>query len=230
MEIIKEEKMKNIILVDNQQIFVEGLRQLLDLENSFQVVKVASNYSEILALDLDGQLDLLLIDIDIFQQVKEKMKVDIIERLPDTKIVVLATTADKCNVSEIILSGVHGYLLKEMSVEHFYQALEMIMDGTLYIHPKMTHELIADYRKVFYTDGKSNRINEIQQPVHLCTKRECEILQLITNGNTNHQISQALGISEKTVKNHISNIFRKINVNGRTEAVVLAIRNEWVRI
>lgn len=222
--------MKNIILVDNHQIFREGMHQLLDSEKSFQVVKVASNYTEIETLIYEIRLDLLLIDIDTFQQVKDKIKVDIIERSAETKIVVLATKNDKNNVSEAILAGVHGYLLKEMSVEHFYQALEMIMNGTHYIHPKMTHELIADYRKVFYTDGKSNRMKEVQKPQHLCTKRECEILQLMTDGHTNHQISQTLGISEKTVNNHISNIFRKINVNGRTEAVVLAIRNEWVQI
>lgn len=71
---------------------------------------------------------------------------------------------------------------------------------------------------------------KVRRPLHLYTKRECEVLQLLTDGKSNRQIAEALNISEKTVKNHVSSLFKKMKVNDRTQAVVTAIKNNWVEL
>src|SRR5699024_6433612 len=101
-----------------------------------------------------------------------------------------------------------------------------VEEGVFYIHPAVTHDLVEDYRKL--TDPNEDTFNGVNRPLHLFTKRECEVLQLLTDGQSNRDIAKTLRISEKTVKNHISSLFKKMKVNDRTQAVVAAIRNHWV--
>src|SRR5690625_764504 len=113
-----------------------------------------------------------------------------------------------------------------MDIFTFIDAVKAVHRGLSYIHPIVTNTLIEDYRKL----SKGEPEQAVQRPIHLYTKRECEVLQLLTDGQSNRQIAETLNISEKTVKNHVSSLFKKMNVNDRTQAVVTAIRNHWVEL
>src|SRR5699024_2585989 len=105
----------------------------------------------------------------------------------------------------------------------------VVYEGGSYLHPKVTHNVVEEYRRLIVGDPFSSKASiEHRKPLHLLTKRECDVQQLLSEGQSNRTASETLEISEKTVKNHVSNILQNMNVNDRTQAVVTAIRNGWV--
>jgi len=156
---------------------------------------------------------------------------DLLESNDSLKVVILSIHDDENYVSHALQTGAQGYLLKEMDTEALMDAIKVVYDGGSYLHPKVTHNLVREYRRLV-ENNHTNSINDIEyrQPLHLLTKRECQVLQLLSEGQSNRKIAESLVISEKTVKNHVSNILQKMNVNDRTQAVVTAIRNGWVEV
>lgn len=228
---MKNEKIK-IILVDQQQLFRAGVKRVLQSEDTFDVIVSSDNFSVVPPLLENYDLDVLLIDIKTFMQHIEVIRVDILQKQPEFKVIVLATEGEENFVTEAVKVGVHGYLLKEMDVHSFIDAIKSVSNGLSYIHPIITQSLVADYRKLTkdIADELHGNTIVIEKPLHLYTKRECEVLQELANGQSNRRIAETLSISEKTVKNHVSSLFKKMNVNDRTQAVVTAIRNHWVEI
>lgn len=135
-------------------------------------------------------------------------------------------------MTHALKTGASGYLLKEMDVDALIEAVKVVAEGGSYIHPKVTHNLVREFRRLAENAAKKNsgyKAN-IRRPYHLLTRRECEVLQLLAEGKSNRKIGEALYISEKTVKNHVSNILQKMNCNDRTQAVVEAIKRGWVEV
>ena len=157
---------------------------------------------------------------------------ELLQNNPDLKIIILSIHEDESYVSHALQTGAQGYLLKEMDTESLMEAIKVVYDGGSYLHPKVTHNLVQEYRKLVKTNEANTNVNEIEyrKPLHLLTKRECQVLQLLSEGQSNRKIAETLVISEKTVKNHVSNILQKMDVNDRTQAVVTAIRNGWVEV
>lgn len=222
-----EGKKINIILVDHQQLFREGVKRVLESESSFHVIVSSDDYSVLKSVLPVQHVDVILIDVNIMLENKESIKQDIIDG-KEIKIIVMATEGEENFVTEAVKLGAHGYLLKEMDIFSFVDAIKTVEDGTTYIHPAATHDLVEDYRKI--STGEDPKEQKVNRPLHLYTKRECEVLQLLTDGMSNRGIAEALDISEKTVKNHVSSLFKKMKVNDRTQAVVTAIRNNWVEL
>src|SRR5699024_156813 len=169
----------------------------------------------------------ILMDVNLYLKHKDQIKEEVLHE-QDVKMIVMSNDGEEFYVAETMKRGVDGYLLKEMDVYSFIDALKMIKSGLAYVHPKVSHDLVKDYRKL-----ASNGVEEepqVQRPLHLYTKRECEVLQLLTDGQSNREIAETLSISEKTVKNHVSSLFKKMQVKDRTQAVVRAIRNNWVEL
>jgi len=226
---MNEEKI-NIVLIDYHQLFREGIKRVIQSEESFQILVSSDDFSVVTQLLDSHSIDVLLIDIKIFMKHVEQIKQSIIEASPSMKVVVMSTEGEENFVTEAIRVGVHGYLLKEMDIFSFIDAIISVSKGTSYIHPTITHDLVEEYRKLSSEDEPNEEDTLVQWPLHLYTKRECEVLQLLANGHSNRSIAETLEISEKTVKNHVSSLFKKMNVNDRTQAVVTAIRNHWVEI
>lgn len=219
-------EMINIILIDRYQLFREGVKRVLQTESTFHIVASSDDFSVVSPLLNSQVIDVILIDVNIFIENKDKMKVDILEKNKYIKVIVLSSEGDENYVTEAVTLGIHGYLLKEMDIYSFIDAIKSVYKGLSYIHPIVTDRLIADYREL----TSPNEVFSSNKPTHLYTKREFEVLQLLTDGKSNRQIAEILNISEKTVKNHISSLFKKMNVNARTQAVVTAIKNRWVNI
>lgn len=221
-----EENNINILLIDHRQLFREGVKRVLESESSFNVIVSSDDYSVIKTVIPIHEVDVILMDVNILFQNKDKLRKDIIDD-NRIKIIVMASEGEEYYITEAIKLGVHGYLLKEMDIFSFVDAIKTVHNGVSYIHPTVTHDLVEDYRKL--THPKEEK-DEVKRPLHLYTKRECEVLQLLTDGQSNREIAKTLNISEKTVKNHVSSLFKKMQVHDRTQAVVTAIRNNWVQL
>ncbi|MED3841889.1 response regulator transcription factor [Geobacillus stearothermophilus] len=219
-----------IAIIDDHQLFREGIKRILEFEGDFEVVAEGSDGSEVLSIVETYRPDLVLMDINMPDINGVEATKQLIEAYPDTKVVVLSIHDDEHYVMRALQMGATGYLLKEMDADTLIEAVRIVAEGGSYLHPKVTHNLIREYRRLTSEkDGVAVK-QEVRRPLHLLTRRECEVLQLLADGKSNRAIGEALYISEKTVKNHVSSILQKLNVNDRTQAVVVAIKNGWVEV
>ena len=223
--------MTKIIIIDDHQLFREGVKRILDFEDTFEVVAEGDDGVDTLPLYEEFQPDVVLMDINMPQKNGVEATAELIEKYPDAKVIILSIHDDESYVSHALKSGALGYMLKEMDAEEIVDAIKIVAAGGSYLHPKITKNLVAEYRRLSERENKGSfHQTEIRRPFHLLTKRECEVLQLLTDGQSNRAIGETLYISEKTVKNHVSSILQKMNVNDRTQAVVTAIKNGWVEV
>lgn len=222
-----------IAIIDDHQLFREGVKRILEFEKSFQVVAEGDDGSEALNIVKSYHPDVVIMDINMPEMNGVEATRELVEKYPDTKVIILSIHDDENYVTHALQTGASGYLLKEMDADALIDAVKVVVDGGSYLHPKVTHNLVNEYRRL--TAGRTRGGTyiptvEIRRPLHLLTRRECEVLQMLADGKSNRGIGEALFISEKTVKNHVSNILQKMNVNDRTQAVVVAIKNGWVEV
>lgn len=223
--------MTKIIIVDDHQLFREGVKRILDFEDTFEVVAEGDDGSDIVNLYSTYMPDVVLMDINMPSKNGVEATSDLISVYPDAKVIMLSIHDDESYVTHALKSGALGYMLKEMDADEIVEAIKVVANGGSYLHPKVTKNLVYEFRRLSEHENKGNfHQTEIRRPFHLLTKRECEVLQLLTDGQSNRSIGETLYISEKTVKNHVSSILQKMNVNDRTQAVVTAIKNGWVEV
>ena len=206
-----------IIIADNHMMIREGLKQLLELDGTMKVIAEANDGEECLNL-LNKKIhpDILLLDINM----PKKNGIEVLEYIKQNKIPVKVLILTVHNEVEYLLKavdiGIDGYLLKDSSYDELKEAIDVIISGNTYIQPSLLpalNESMEDYALD-------------KEKIEWLTKRELDVLRLISKGCSNKKISDELTISERTVKNHISHIFRKIDVEDRTQAAVFALRNK----
>ncbi|EIJ80506.1 two-component response regulator [Bacillus methanolicus PB1] len=222
-----------IVIIDDHQLFREGVKRILDFEKTFEVVAEGDDGKDAIHLVEQYQPDVVIMDINMPHINGIEATRQLIEKFPESRVIILSIHDDENYVTHALKTGASGYLLKEMDADALVEAVKVVAEGGSYIHPKVTHNLVKEYRRLATetVNGESYPFNgEIRRPLHLLTRRECEVLQLLADGKSNRGIGEALFISEKTVKNHVSNILQKMNVNDRTQAVVVAIKNGWVEV
>lgn len=223
--------MTKIIIIDDHQLFREGVKRILEFEESFEVVAEGDDGSDIIGLYKEHMPDVVLVDINMPGKNGVEATADLIKEFPDAKVIMLSIHDDESYVTHALKSGALGYMLKEMDADEIVEAIKVVANGGSYLHPKVTKNLVAEFRRLSEHENKGSfHQTEVRRPFHLLTKRECEVLQLLTDGQSNRAIGETLFISEKTVKNHVSSILQKMNVNDRTQAVVTAIKNGWVEV
>lgn len=221
-----------IALIDDHKLFREGVKRILSYESSFEVVAEAGDGKEVKELVENHQPDIVLMDINMPEMNGIEATQDLLNNYPGTKVIILSIHDDENYVTHALQSGAQGYLLKEIDTESLLEAIKVVNDGGSYLHPKVTHNLVQEYRKLVESQKSQTGFSQIEyrKPLHLLTRRECQVLQLLSEGQSNRMIAETLVISEKTVKNHVSNILQKMEVNDRTQAVVKAIKNGWVEV
>lgn len=206
-----------IIIADDHMMIREGLKQLLELDGTMKVIAEANDGEECLNL-LNKKIhpDILLLDINM----PKKNGIEVLEYIKQNKIPVKVLILTVHNEVEYLLKavdiGIDGYLLKDSSYDELKEAIDVVISGNTYIQPSLLpalNESMEDYALD-------------KEKIECLTKRELDVLRLISEGCSNKKISDELTISERTVKNHISHIFRKIDVQDRTQAAVFAIRNK----
>lgn len=228
---ISQEVIK-IVLIDDHKLFREGVKRILSFEPAFDVVAEADDGRDAKEIVEKYNPDIVLMDINMPETNGIEATKELLQNNPDLKVIILSIHDDENYVTHALQSGAQGYLLKEMDTDSLMEAIKVVHDGGSYLHPKVTHNLVQEYRRLAKNSQTRNSIADIEyrKPLHLLTKRECQVLQLLSEGQSNRKIAETLVISEKTVKNHVSNILQKLNVNDRTQAVVLAIKNGWVKV
>ncbi|MFD2924152.1 response regulator [Halobacillus naozhouensis] len=223
----------SIVLIDDHKLFREGVKRILDFESSFKIVAEGDGGTAALDLIEKNKPDIVLMDINMPNMNGIEATREITSRYPDLKIIILSIHDDENYVIHALKMGARGFLLKEMDSDALIEAIKIVSGGGSYLHPKVTHHLVSEYRRLLKSaeaNSLSFQMKEYRKPFHLLTRRECEILQLMANGNSNRGLAESLYISEKTVKNHVSNLLRKMKVNDRTQAVISAIKNGWVEV
>lgn len=221
-----------IALIDDHKLFREGVKQILSYESTFEVVAEANDGTNAQEIMETYSPDIILMDINMPEVNGIEATKQLLKNYNNVKVIILSIHDDESYVTHALQTGAQGYLLKEMDTESLMEAIQIVYEGGSYLHPRVTHNLVKEYRKLIQNEPKNASVNEIEyrKPLHLLTKRECQVLQLLSEGQSNRKVSETLVISEKTVKNHVSHILQKMNVDDRTQAVVTAIRNGWVEV
>jgi len=223
--------MTKIIIIDDHQLFREGVKRILDFEDSFNVIAEGGDGSDAISLYEQYEPEVILMDINMPKKNGVEATGELMAKYPEAKVIMLSIHDDESYVTHALKTGALGYMLKEMDADAIVQAIKVVAAGGSYLHPKVTRNLVTEFRRLSERENKGTfHQSEIRRPFHLLTKRECEVLQLLTDGQSNRTIGETLFISEKTVKNHVSSILQKMNVNDRTQAVVTAIKNGWVEV
>ncbi|HLR42301.1 MAG TPA: response regulator transcription factor [Pseudogracilibacillus sp.] len=213
-----------VTLIDPQPLFREGVKTILQSTNEIEVIEQLDSLRNITKKE---SMHILLIHVSEFMQERYELSQTYLGRNSNVKVVVLADVANEEEIVEVMRTNVDGFLLKDMGAKQFVDAIKQIAKGIIYIDPTLSKVVLKEYNEALTYEAT---LQEVLPPIHLYTKRECEILQLLTDGQSNNNIAAILQISEKTVKNHVSNLFKKMNVHSRTEAVTMAIRNNWVSL
>ena len=206
-----------VLLADDHTLFRKGIRTMLSEMPEVEVIGEAANGSE--ALDLANQLvpDVILMDIKMPNLSGIEATREILRENPHIGVILVTMFDDPESVFAGMRAGSRGYVLKEAEPEELRRAIEAAHRGEVMLCPIMARKVLDH----FAVEGSPARA---QLPYEQVSQRELQVLQLAADGLSNREIAQRLVISEKTAKNHVSNIFSKLNVNDRTQAVVQALR------
>ncbi len=209
----------NIMIADDHSMVREGIKQLLELDGDIIVKAEANSGKQCIELLDEKQTDVLLLDINMPNMNGLQVLQHIRESKKNVKVLILTIHNEVEYLMRAVELGVDGYVLKDSDSSVLKKAIFSINRGETFIQPELAPMLKVKMEE------KNNYINNYDDSL---TKREIEVLKLLAEGLFNKEIAYMLAISEKTVKNHVSNIFKKINVSDRTQAAVYAIRNNFV--
>ena len=219
-----------ILLVDDQPLFRVGMRNILEQEPDFEVVAEADDARTAVDAALGTSPDVVLMDLSLPSPGGIETTQRIKRELPSTAIVVLAVDEDEDALFEAIKAGAAAFILKDIAPEDLVTIIRRVVSGEYLINdkvfskPAVASRVLKEFRELAVYGQEAAPIFAPLSP------REVEILDNIAQGMTNKQVAYALSISEQTVKNHMSSILRKLSVNDRTQAVVYAMRQGWIRM
>lgn len=210
-----------VLLVEDETLVRQGIRKLLELDPRIEIAAEAGDGEEALRFIREIRPDVVLLDVrmpklsgvDLLKRLKQE------GRLPAT--ILLTTFDDDAALLEGIRAGARGFLLKDVSFEHLTDAIRRVAAGETLIRPVVTERVLR---------GLENLRPEFESldPPDPLSRRETEILRLMAGGYNNREIADALGTTEGTVKNHVSNILSKLGVRDRTRAVLKALERGYI--
>jgi len=202
-----------ILLADDHAVVRRGFRLILDGQPGLQVVGEACNGREAVQLATALDPDIVILDVSMPDLNGIEAARRIVEEVPRARVLALSMHRDGVYVREMLRAGARGYLLKDADDEALIDAVQAVARGDAYISPSVADTVLTDYRR------------HVTNPLDLLSAREREVLQLISEGRTNKDIAQLLGLSVHTVDSHRSRLMEKLNLNSTGELVRFAIRN-----
>jgi len=215
------------MIIDKQAFFRAGMRQALSQQSDFKILDCDPAQEPLELIEADSP-DVVLLDIDFPALSGLELSRKIARRHPSTRVVILSLNHNDEELFEVIKTGAVAYLNKNTTVEELASIIrrscscEYPINDSLIARPKVAEHVLKQFQDIV-SMGKT--METLTAPL---THRETQILNYIAEGNSNKQIARILGISEQTIKNHVSSILRKLNANDRAHAVALAIRNGWI--
>jgi DNA-binding NarL/FixJ family response regulator len=210
-----------VFLCDDHKLFREGVKKLLEAERDFSVVGEAAEGKEAWQKIRSTVPDVVLMEITLPQLdgiwITRKIK----KELRATNVIMLTVKKDEPQVFGAIKAGVSGYLLKESSAADLARAIRTVYQGETMLEPQIATKILKEFKALPQRKNPSD-----EDRYEGLTHRENDVLRWIALGAGNREIASKLDISEKTVKNHLSNIFQKLNVESRTQAALFVFREK----
>lgn len=216
----------NVLIVDDQNLFAESLKTFIhNYTDDIKVVGIASNGKEALSLWEELKPDLILMDVHMPEMNGVETSRRLLELDSNLKIIMLSTYDEDEYVRQALSYGASGYLLKDLSPTELIASIRAVNSGVSQISPKLINNLI---KSLHQEDQSAIRdLSEQMEWIEKLTKREKEIFTLIATGYDNDQISHELCISERTVRNHVSIIYSKLNIENRFQIIQLANKIQY---
>ena len=208
-----------VLLVDDHTLFRSGIKALLQRQKDFEVVGEASDGLEGIKRAKSLKPDVVLLDLHMPGISGREAVRLIVEELPETKVVMLTVSEDTEDLLETLQAGAHGYLLKNIDTSYFISAIRSAAEGEAEMSPQMTAKLMQSVRAAPAAPAAPALDKERLSP------REREILGFLARGASNKEIARSLDLSESTVKIHMQNILKKLNIVSRVQAAVYAVQH-----
>jgi DNA-binding NarL/FixJ family response regulator len=208
-----------VLLVDDHDLFRTGLRNLLGDQDGLQIVGEGTTGSEAVRLVRELAPDVVVMDLNMPEMSGVEATRQISAQSPLTRVIVLTISEDDGDVMDAVVAGACGYLLKDASIQDVVTGIRSAAIGSSLISPAIAAKVL---QRVRATTEDSDMAESIRTEL---SDRELEVLKLVANGKDNAEIAAVLVISPKTVKNHISNILMKLQIQNRIQAAVYAVRS-----
>ncbi len=217
---MREEGVIKVTIVDDQRLFVDGLVRILSIQPDVEVVGRAHTGEEAVEMCLREEPDVVLMDLSMPGMGGIRATRKILSLLPRTQVLVLTVHTDDINLFQAIKAGAQGYILKDCAPEDLASAIKAVHAGDTIMSPDIAKKTMTTFEGIRSSTELAPSL----------TERELEVIKALAQGKSNKEIARDLGISEKTVRNHASNIYRKLHIFDRTQAVIYAVRRGLVDI
>lgn len=212
-----------ILLADDHVLVRQGTRELLEKEEDMKVVAEAGDGEEAVRLAASRRPDVVIMDISMPKLNGIEATRQIKARHPATAVLVLTAYDDEQYIFALLEAGAAGYLLKDVQASELIKAVRSVHAGESVLHPVVARKVIHRFAQPAGEDTEATASGRL-------TEREMQVLKLAARGMTNQEIARELVIGVRTVQVHLSNVFNKIGVGSRTEAVVHALREGWITL
>jgi DNA-binding NarL/FixJ family response regulator len=211
-----------VILADDHAVVRKGIREFLEDEHDIDVVGEAADGHTALELVSEHQPDVAVVDVQMPGMTGIEVTRQIKARHPKVRVLILTAYDDDPYIFALLQAGASGYILKTAGSVELVHAVRAVYRGESALDPAVAQKVVQQLT--------SGRPLGAQAAVESLTEREIEVLHLVAKGLTNKAIGQALNISDRTVQGHLANIYGKLEVNSRTEAVTVALKQGWIAI
>jgi DNA-binding NarL/FixJ family response regulator len=219
----------NVILIDDHPMFRGGVRKTLDSNPDFSVIGEAGTGLDGIRLLKEKKPDIAIVDVNLPDTNGIQLTRSIVEERVGTRVILLTGYTDAEQPIHAFQAGCRAFCTKDIEFEHLAEVIRLVMSGKWVYESQVFSD--ADMRTWLDSRIQELKINgDTDTRFAPLTPRESEILQFVARGLTNKKIGYLLGISEQTVKNHLTSLLRKIGVNDRTQAVVYAIQHGWIHL
>ncbi|MBE9541776.1 MAG: response regulator transcription factor [Proteobacteria bacterium] len=213
-----------VLIVDDHTLFREGMKALLSRQESVDIVGEAGSGAEGIEKAIDLSPDVVLMDLNMPDMTGIEAIKRILEVKPDIKILMLTVSEDDEDLFSAVKAGAMGYLLKNVDSEHLVDSVHQVARGEATVSAALTDKIFAEFRAM----SSRGEDKKVSSPKDLLSKRENEILIHVSQGESNKEIANALNIAESTVKIHVQNILKKLNLSSRVQAAVYAVEKNML--
>ena len=215
---VPDEKIRILIAVGHK-LFQEGLRLILKAEETFEIVGMVNNGLQAIDVISDLKPDIIILDIFLPEVSGIEVIASIKQKSPDTRALMITHARDEQAIIKAIRAGAKGYLSRNTNISEIIKAIQVVHQGEFWVQRKLVNRFInGDFMsEISAEDSRQNKLDTL-------TPREQDVLRALVKGSTNKEIANELFISEKTVKSHLNQVFKKLNVSRRLEAILSAIK------
>lgn len=218
------DKKIRVLIADDHQIVCEGLAAILNEQNDIVVVGLAKDGSEAVIKARELAPDIVLLDISMPNMNGIEATGQIKHENPSIGVIILTMYTEEKYVFDLVRAGASGYLLKDVDSGQIAKAIKVVANGESILNPSIANKILSEFSKL----SKKNERQGCFKNHDGLTRQELIILSFLAEGRTNKEIANQMGLSAKTVKNHLYKVFKRLKVKDRTKAVIIAMQKGYL--